>query len=103
MQKLEKDGKIAVLVSHGFGAGWSTWNSDHQEVMCMDSEIAQAVLDNEMGVAVALAEEKCPGCYTGGIEGLTVHWVEKGKAFEIEEYDGSETLHIIGYRDYMVA
>ena len=24
----EKDGKIGVLVSHGFGAGWSTWGSD---------------------------------------------------------------------------
>jgi len=24
MEKVEKDGMVAVLVSHGYGAGWST-------------------------------------------------------------------------------
>jgi hypothetical protein len=26
-EKIEKDGKVAVAVSPGFGAGWTTWNS----------------------------------------------------------------------------
>jgi hypothetical protein len=103
MQKLEKDGKIAVLVSHGFGAGWSTWNHEYQDILCMDSEIVQAVLDKDIKKAEELAKQKCPDCYTGGVDGLEVHWVKKGQAFEIEEYDGSESLHIIGNRSYMVA
>ena len=26
MEKIIRDGKVAVAVSYGFGAGWSTWN-----------------------------------------------------------------------------
>ena len=28
MEKIIEDGKVAVLVSKGYGAGWSTWNLD---------------------------------------------------------------------------
>jgi len=28
MTKYIRDGKVAVLYSPGFGAGWSTWNDD---------------------------------------------------------------------------
>lgn len=103
MEKLERDGKVAVLVSHGFGAGWSTWNSEHRETLCMDAEIVQAVLDADIARAVRIAKEKCGDFYEGGASGLEVHWVDKGAAFEIEEYDGSESLHVVGDRDYMVA
>lgn len=29
MDKVIKDGKVAVLYSPGFGAGWFTWNNHH--------------------------------------------------------------------------
>lgn len=103
MEKIERDGRIAVLVSHGFGAGWSTWNSDHREILCMDAEIVQAILDGDKDKAVKIAKLKCGDFYEGGIDGLEVEWVEKGAAFEINEYDGAESLHIIGDHDYMVA
>lgn len=103
MEKIERDGMVAVLVSHGFGAGWSTWNSEYRETLCMDSEIVQAVLDGDKAKAVKIAKQKCCDFYDGGIEGLTVEWVKKGAEFEIYECDGSESLHIIGDHDYMVA
>lgn len=31
MQKLEVNGKVTVVYSPGFGAGWSTWNTSHRE------------------------------------------------------------------------
>ena len=29
VEKLERDGKVAILYSPGYGAGWSTWNDDN--------------------------------------------------------------------------
>lgn len=103
MEKVEKDGKVAVLVSRGFGSGWSSWVSEHAETLCMDAEIVQAVLDGDTAKAVEIAHAKCGEFYDGGSNGLEVEWVPKGTVFEIEEYDGSETLHVIGSRYYMVA
>ena len=103
MNKLEKDGKVAVMISPGFGAGWSTWNSDCRDTLLFDAEIAQAVIDGDKAKAAQLAMEKCPGLYTGGAGGLMVEWIDKGSVFEVEEYKGSESLHIIGGRDYLVA
>lgn len=103
MDKIERDGNIAVLVSYGFGAGWSTWNDEHRETLCMDAEIVQAVLDGDKAKAVEIAKQKCGDFYEGGIAGVTVEWVKKGAAFEIDEYDGSELLRVIGDRSYMVA
>lgn len=103
MNKIEREGKVAVLYSPGFGAGWSTWEQKYREVLCMDADIVQAVLDGDLTKAAQIAEEKCPDIYTGGARQLKVEWVPKGSEFEIEEYDGSETIHIIGKRDYMIA
>ena len=103
MNKLEKDGKVAVIISPGFGAGWSTWNSEFRDTLLFDAEIAQAVIDGDKAKAMKLAMEKCPGLYPGGAGGLMVEWIDKGSVFEVEEYDGSESLHIIGSRDYSVA
>jgi hypothetical protein len=103
MEKVERDGKVAVLVSHGFGAGWSTWNSEHAAAFCMDARLVQPVLDGDRDRAAKVAVELFPDAYTGGADDLRVEWLPKGTIFEIDEYDGSETLHIIGSRDYLVA
>lgn len=103
MQKVERDGMVGVLVSPGYGAGWSTWNSEHRETLCMDAEIVQAVLDGNKSKAVEIAHQKCGEIYCGGADDLTVEWVNKGAAFEIDEYDGRESLHVIGDHGYLVA
>ena len=33
MRKLSENGKVAVLYSPEFGAGWYTWNQDHPEIL----------------------------------------------------------------------
>lgn len=104
MQKIEKDGKIAVLYSPDFGAGWSTWASDDiRESMCMNAEIVLAVLDGDNAKAAEIAERLHPDVYTDGARDLTVGWVPKGEAFEIAEYDGNESLVVIGQQQYMIA
>lgn len=102
-KKYEKDSKVAVLISPGFGAGWSTWNNDYAEELCFDTDIVEAVLAEDYGKAESVASLKYEGIYTGGCKDLEVMWLEKGSQFEVEEYDGSESLHVLGHRTYFVA
>ncbi|MFZ2190123.1 MAG: hypothetical protein WAV48_05045 [Candidatus Magasanikiibacteriota bacterium] len=101
MAKLIKDGEVAVLVSGGFGAGWSTWGKTESAV---DGELAQAILDGEdKNVWRAIAAKNWPEQYDGGVEDLYVVWVPQGAAYEITEYDGSESLNIISNQTYQIA
>ena len=102
IKKLIKRNKVAVLVSPGFGAGWSTWNRDFPD-MVFDADIVSEILRGDFDSARTIAESKYPEAYLGGLEDLTVAWVPVGKQFEIWEYDGSESLHIIGDGDYYTA
>jgi hypothetical protein len=92
-----RDGKVAVLVSPGFGAGWSTWcyGDDPQERawLLFAPELVEAVLDGDTGKAAELAEAHFDGdFYTGGASDLQVYWVDPGVPFLVDEYDGSESL-----------
>jgi hypothetical protein len=102
MDKLERDGKVAVLVSSGFGAGWSTWNCD-AEGAAFNKRIALAVLGESGETPIQAAEAEYPDAYHGGICDLEVAWVTKGDRFEINEYDGSESLRVFGPDDGYVA
>lgn len=96
VEKLERNGEIAVLYSPGYGAGWSTWGYNHAEAMLFDPEIAQAILAKDRQKAKEIFQRKYPEGYDGGLEQLKVEFVPKGTRFEIKEYDGNESLHIFG-------
>lgn len=95
MAKLVKDGMVAVLYSPGFGAGWSTWNPDHPD-MLTDAGLADLVLKGDQQQVLAYATVKWPNAYFGGIQDLTVEWIPEGTQIKIAEYDGSESIE---YRD----
>jgi len=95
MNKLVKDGKIAVLVSPGFGAGWYTWNYEYPD-MLFDSGLVDLVLKGNKEQILAYATVKWPNAYLGGIGDLAVEWVDQGQHIKINEYDGSESIE---YRD----
>jgi hypothetical protein len=94
MKKLIRDGKVAVLVSGGFGAGWSTWNYDEPQ-MLYDPVIAE-MLEQSKGESEIekYCGEQYPNAYLGGLDGLYVAWLPEGTAFRIHEYDGSESVEI---------
>lgn len=93
MEKVIKDGQVAVLISRGFGAGWSTWADDkHRQTMLFDADMVNAVLEGDKQKAAAIAKAKCDDAYTGGAEDLEVVWIPQGTAFVVEEYDGSESI-----------
>ena len=93
MDKIERDGMIAVLVSPKHGAGWSTWaDEDQKEAMCMDARIVGLFLEEGGRAAAEAALKLFPNVYIGGAENLEVEWLPKGSQFEINEDDGDETL-----------
>lgn len=91
MEKIVRDGKVAVAVSTGFGAGWSTWTN----VNCMDARFNQLFLDDKYNEAADLCDELDLG-YTRGARDVEIVWVPVGTEFRITEYDGSERLE---YKD----
>jgi hypothetical protein len=114
MNKLERDGMVAVLVSPGFGAGWASaaWSADwgaaglgckDHEGMCMDADIVQAVLDGDKQKAADIARMKYGDVYTGGADDLVVEWLPKGTKFVIDEYDGSETIREFDDTQWLIA
>lgn len=111
VERLVVDGKVAVLVSAGYGAGWSTWScTTGRESMLFDPDIARALLEIdpdpcEKGYSKVLeiAGKKYPEEYLGGVDGLYVVWVDQGKRFRIDEYDGAETLAYLDEGDLYVA
>lgn len=99
VKKVIRKGQVAVLVSPGYGGGWSTWVDDSvAEELLFDPDIVRAVLDGKKDTVPDLVEAKYPGRYvfTGGTHQLEVEWVTKGSRFMVEEYDGSESIRVFG-------
>ena len=103
MKKVIKNGLVAVLYSPGFGAGWSTWNDD--QGILFDPEIVRKVEQGKQSEITECFMESIgyKNMYCGGAEDLEIEWVCEGCQFEVEEYDGSESVHIIGDRGYTTA
>jgi hypothetical protein len=100
--KYKVNGKTGVLISTGFGAGWSSWCLDNDEkfVKLFDKVLVKMLLDTNGVITkdiVEYVEEKYPSDYNGGIEGLEVHFIPKGHKFFIKENDGHE--QIVMYED----
>lgn len=94
---INEDGKVAVLVSPGYGAGWSTWQSGDEEMFCMDKGLVEMRLRDATADEV---EKYLRGRVAGYISTLgwgnvEIEWLDPGTQFTITEYDGSESLHLI--------
>lgn len=94
------NGKVAVLISPGFGAGWSTWASDEiRDFMLFDKKLVEMALGDDPGSVGSEDLEKYileqtgeEYVYVGGWP-CSVEWLTPGTPFRVEEYDGHETLH----------
>lgn len=83
--------ELGVLVSAGYGAGWSTWNDGE---LAYDKRIVEKWLEdisaNEMCDYIESLGYARP--YMGGYRGLDLKFIPRGTVFCIHEYDGYETI-----------
>ena len=95
MTKCIRDGKVAVLYSPGYGAGWSTWNGDkYREFLLHDEKLVYLVEFNQQDKIEEYVKSVYPGEYVCvlGADQLQVEWVYPGTQFLITDYDGSESI-----------
>lgn len=93
--KIVVGGKVAVLYSPGFGAGWYSWNLEHPELV-FDPAIIHLVIEQRFEELETFMTLKYPDVYLGGMKDLEVTWVKQGRMFRIAEYDGNESIE---YKD----
>ena len=94
--KVVRDGKVAVLYSPGFGAGWSTWESGGDQNLIFDPMLVKYVEEGNFTKLHEYAEMRYPDVYKGGLSDLTIAWLPVGTLFRINEYDGSESIETLG-------
>jgi hypothetical protein len=109
-EKYIRDDRVAVLVSPGFGAGWSTWcDYDDRKAVTFDPWIVDILLSDQynrkekIDRIYAHCAVKYPDMYMGGVSDLTVEWIPQGTLFRIAEYDGSETIELKEAEDWIQA
>lgn len=109
MERVVKDGKVAVCYSPGFGAGWSSWADDElRETLMFHPAIVNMILEDkehlidEQWLIKNLGEEY-KNVYTGGVRDLLIEWVPQGSLVRINEYDGYESVEIYDTDNYFMA
>lgn len=104
MNKVVRDGLVAVLYSPGFGAGWSTWaDPSIREQILFDPGLVDLVENEKWKEAEAYVTLKYPEFYAGGLEDLLIEWVPVGTQFQVCEYDGKEWIEKRDSVDWVTA
>lgn len=103
MDRVIRDGRVAVLYSPGYGAGWSTWaDKGLCERLLFDPVVVDWVEAGKVG-EVPTDHFNDEYLYTGGADDLTIRWVPVGTQFRIHEYDGSESVVLISEENWFTA
>jgi len=95
--KTIKDGKVAVVVSRGFGASFSAsmLDPDNQERALFDPTIVALVQQGATWDKIRQAAELLYGSeviLATAVSRLEVVWLPEGTSFLISEYDGAEYI-----------
>jgi len=96
MEKVIRDGNVAVLVSHGYGAGWYSWNNEYQQLLFHPKLVEMVEQKRHQEITDEWVNENLGiNIYVGGAIGLKIHWLPIGTAFTIDEFDGAESITTI--------
>lgn len=105
MDKVIRDGKVAVLISPDWGTGWYSWSGIQE--MLFDPKIVAMVENPDDDEDFHTIIEYCKDRYGGsdtdylGAEGLMVVWVPQGSRFIVTEYDGAESIEFEDTRTWI--
>jgi hypothetical protein len=102
MNKVVRDGLVAVIYSPDYGAGWYSWH-DIQGLL-FDPVLVDMIENTATPEAI---EEYCHKTYDCGrllgCNNLDIVWIPEGTEFLIEEYDGSETIRFKEKQEWVTA
>ena len=108
MEKVIRNGEVAVLISQGFGAGWYSWNTKYPQLLfhpklieMVENNKQNDTEDEEIKEWLGLSDNDY--IFTGGISDLKIEWVKQGTAFRIDEYDGAESLVLLDNHNIITA
>ena len=101
MDRVTRDGRVAVLYSPGYGSGW--FSSHYIKELIFDPSIVLWLENNERDKIENYLTLKYPDIYLGGLENLTIRWVLAGSIFRIDEYDGNESIILKEEDDWLMA
>jgi hypothetical protein len=93
---------VAVIISPGYGAGWSTWNIQYPELV-YDPMIADMILKNKKDEFETYMAVRYPDAYNTGFDELAVKWIPIGTKFRIHEYDGNEEIEYFNSINWLEA
>lgn len=106
-ERVVRDGKVAVLYSPGYGAGWSSWaDFDLAQKLIFDPEIVAWVENGKEGEYPDLERKYgviAEGFHDGGAIDLRICWVPLGVKFLIYEYDGYESVILENEENWITA
>ena len=103
MNKVIRDGKVAVLYSPGYGAGWYSWNWNHPECVFDPNVVAMVEAGQYDQIEAYCKTAYGTELYLGGAEQLKIEWIPVGTKFRIDEYDGYESIEYGQDTDWLVA
>lgn len=88
-----------ILISPGYGAGWSTWNDGDKEFLLKDPTLVK--MAERMAPVTEVddylkATKPEVSFYTGGWMQIEAIDIPEGEQFKVTEYDGYESVE---YRD----
>ena len=102
MDKVIRDGRVAVLYSPGYGSGWYTWNQEFPELI-FSPAVVKLVEQEKFDELETYMELKYPEVFKGGMMDLEIEWIPVGTEFRIHEYDGSESIEIKDELNWLTA
>ena len=105
MEKVIRDGKVAVIYAPSFGAGWYTWNEEytwkdedkfkslmyHPDIVKKIEEDKQSEITEEWIRELLGIDPEKHICILA-VGDLEIEWIPINTNFHIHEYDGSERL-----------
>lgn len=106
MERVVKNGKVAVCYSPGYGAGWSSWADDElQETLIFHPAIVNMILEDKQNLIdkkwlIDNLGKEYESVYTGGAKNLIIEWVPQGSLVSIIEYDGDESVELYDTDNY---
>lgn len=89
---INDDDKVGVIVSHGYGAGWSSWQNNDAEFLLFDKSLIELVIDNRLAeIPKYLASQgiKLPA---SDLDQLNVEFINQDSYVSISCSDGFERL-----------